>query len=134
MRPGMHTAVAHAGTGAHHRSDMTACGDAVLANACARACAENMPARADTVFVDMHVSAHAQHIDAKINGVGARGEQGHHQGHGANSGGQLFHSGNTSCSLRVNAGQVWKFRETPVAWERALHVPASQPSWAGLAF
>lgn len=58
MRPGMHTVVAHTGTGAHHRPDMTA--------------------RADTMLVDVHVSAHAQHVNAKINRVGPGCEQGHH--------------------------------------------------------
>ncbi len=104
MRPGMHTVVAHTGTGAHHRPDMTACGDAMLANARARTCTENMSARTDTMLVDVHVSAHAQHVNAKINRIGPRCEQGHHQGHGANSDGKLFHSVNTSCSLRINAG------------------------------
>ena len=98
MRPGMHTAVAHAGPGAHHRPDMTACGDAMLANTRARTCTEDMAARADTMLVDVHVGANAQHIDAKINGVGTRCEQRHHQGYGANSDGKLFHGVNTSCS------------------------------------
>jgi hypothetical protein len=78
MRPGMHTVVAHTGPGAHHRPDMTACGDAMLANARSRACTENMSARADTMLVDVHVSAHAQHVNAKINRIGPRCEQGHH--------------------------------------------------------
>jgi hypothetical protein len=91
MRPGMHTVVAHTGTGAHHRPDMTACGDAMLANASARTCTENMSARADAVLVDVHVSAHAQHINAKINGVGAWCKQGHQKRHGADGDGKLFH-------------------------------------------
>jgi hypothetical protein len=111
MRPGMHAMVAHTRTGAHHRPDMAACGDAMLANARARTRTENMSARADTVLVDVHVSAHSQHIHAKINRIGPRCEQGHHQGHGANSDGKLFHRDNTSCSLCINAGWVWKFRK-----------------------
>jgi hypothetical protein len=98
MRSGMHTLIAHTGTGAHHRPDMTACGDAMLANARARTCTENMSAGADTMLVDVHVSAHAQHVNAEINRIGPGCEQGHHQGHGVNSDGKLFHSGNTSCS------------------------------------
>ena len=113
MRPGMHTAVAHTGTGAHHRPDMTACSDAMLADTRTGACTEDMTARADTMLVDVHVSANAQHMNAKINREGPRCEQGHHQGHGANSDGKLFHSGNTSCGLRANARWVWTFPETP---------------------
>jgi hypothetical protein len=74
MRPGMHPVVAHTGTGAHHRPDMTACGDAMLANARARTCTEDMPPRADTMLVDVHVSAHPQHMNAKINRIGPRCE------------------------------------------------------------
>ena len=103
MRPGVHTVVAYTGTGAHHRTDMAACGDAMLANARARTCAENMSTRADTMLVHVDVSADAQHVNAKINRIGPRCDQGHHQGHGANSDGKLFHSGNTSCSFRINA-------------------------------
>ena len=78
MRPGMHTARQHTGsTGAHHRPDMTACGDAMLANARARTCTENMSDRADTMLVDVHVSAHPQHVNAKINRYSGC-EQGHH--------------------------------------------------------
>jgi len=113
MRPGMHTPVAHTGTSAHHRSDMAACGNAMLANARTRTGTENMSARADTMLVDVHVSAHAQHVDAKIDRKGSWREQGHHQGHGANSGGKLFHSGKTFWSLGLNARQVRTFRETP---------------------
>jgi len=91
MRPGMHTVIAHTGTGAHYRPDMTACGDATLANARAGACTEDMATRADTMLVDAHISAHAQHIDAKINGVSAWCKQRHQKRHGANGDGQLFH-------------------------------------------
>ena len=91
MRPGMHTVVAHTGTGAHYRPDMTACGDAMLANARARTCAEDMATRANAMLVDAHISAHAQHIDAKINGVSAWCKQRHQKRHGANGDGKLFH-------------------------------------------
>ena len=91
MRPGMHTMIANTGTGAHYRPDMTACGDAMLANARAGACTEDMATRANAMLVGVHVSAHAQHIDAKINGVGAWCEQRHQKRHGANGDGKLFH-------------------------------------------
>jgi hypothetical protein len=116
MCPGMHTVVAHTGTGAHHRPDMTACGNAMLANARARTYTENMSARADTMLVDVHVRAHAQHMNAKIHRKGPGCEQGRHQGHGANSDGKLFHSGNTPCSCvltqvrygsSVNSNSPW---------------------------
>ena len=113
MSPRVHTAVAHTGTGANHRSDMAARSDAMLANTRAGASTEDMAARADTMLVDVHVSANAQHIDAKINGVGTRCEQRHQKDHGANSDGKLFHSGNTSCGLHANARWVWTFPETP---------------------
>jgi hypothetical protein len=103
MSPRMHTVVTHTGTGAHHRSDMTARGDAMLANARAGACAEDMSARADTMPVDVHVGAHAQHVNTNISGKGARCEQGREQCHGANSDGKLFHGGNTFFGLHANA-------------------------------
>jgi hypothetical protein len=115
MRPGMHTTVAHTGPGAHHRPDMAAGGDAMLANARARARTENMSARADTMLVDAHVSAHAQHIDAKINGIGACCEQRRQQGHGANSGSKMFHKRDPFGALHDNARQVWKFPATSVS-------------------
>jgi len=103
MSSRVHTMVAHTGAGAHHRSDMAARGDAMLADARAGACTEDMPARADTMLVDAHIRANAQHIDTKINGIGARCEQRRQESHGANSDGNLFHSGNTSCGLHGNA-------------------------------
>jgi hypothetical protein len=102
MRPGMHAMVAHTGARSDDRPDMTTRGDAMLTHACARAGAKSVAARADSVLVHFHTRAHAQYIDAKINGTGGRCER-HQQSHGANSGGKLFHSGNTSCGTHANA-------------------------------
>lgn len=115
MRPGMHTMIANTGTGTHHRPDMAACSDAMLANARTRTCTENMSARANTMLVDAHIRANAQHIDTEINGIGARCEQRRQQGHGANSGSKMFHKRNPSGALHGNARQVWKFPATPVS-------------------
>jgi hypothetical protein len=115
MRPGMHTVVAHAGTGAHHRPDMTACGDAMLANARAGACTEDMATRADAMLVDAHIGANTQYIDAKINGVGAWCKQRHQKRHGANGGSKMFHKRNPFEGLHSNARRVWKFPDTLAA-------------------